>query len=128
MKLLDGGCTDSIPLMKFREMGFTKNVVILTRPKGYQKEPEQLAMAKIRYRKYPAFVEALSHRHERYNESLRQIEELEKMGEIFVLRPDEPLKIGRLERSPEKLQQVYDIGRRDALMKMRDLKRWLENH
>ena len=46
MKLLDGGCTDSIPLMKFREMGFTKNVVILTRPKGYQKEPEQLAMAK----------------------------------------------------------------------------------
>ena len=49
------------------------------------------------------------------------------MGEIFVLRPDEPLKIGRLERSPEKLQQVYDIGRRDALMKMRDLKRWLEN-
>ena len=128
MKLLDGGCTDSIPLMKFREMGFTKNVMILTRPKGYQKEPEQLAMAKIRYRKYPAFVEALSHRHERYNESLRQIEELEKMGEIFVLRPDEPLKIGRLERSPEKLQQVYDIGRRDALMKMRDLKCWLENH
>ena len=114
MKLLDGGCTDSIPLMKFREMGFTKNVVILTRPKGYQKEPEQLAMAKIRYRNY--------------NESLRQIEELEKMGQIFVLRPDEPLKIGRLERSPEKLQQVYDIGRRDALMKMRDLKCWLENH
>ena len=128
MKLLDGGCTDSIPLMKFREMGFTKNVVILTRPKGYQKEPEQLVMAKLCYRKYPAFVEALSHRHECYNESLRQIEELEKMGEIFVLRPDEPLKIGRLERSPEKLQQVYDIGRRDALMKMRDLKRWLENH
>ena len=128
MKLLDGGCTDSIPLMKFREMGFTKNVVILTRPKGYQKEPEQLAMAKLCYRKYPAFLEALSHRHECYNESLRQIEELEKMGEIFVLRPDEPLKIGRLERSPEKLQQVYDIGRRDALMKMRDLKRWLENH
>ena len=128
MKLLDGGCTDSIPLMKFREMGFTKNVVILTRPKGYQKEPEQLAMAKLCYRKYPAFLEALSRRHECYNESLRQIEELEKMGEIFVLRPDEPLKIGRLERSPEKLQQVYDIGRRDALMKMRDLKRWLENH
>ena len=126
MKLLDGGCTDSIPLMKFREMGFAKNVVILTRPKGYQKEPEQLAMAKIRYRKYPAFVEALSHRHERYNETLKQIDELEKKGEIFVMRPDKPLEIGRLERSPEKLQQVYDLGRRDALMKMRDLKHWLE--
>ena len=126
MKLLDGGCTDSIPLMAFRKMGFAKNVVILTRPKGYQKEPEQLAMAKIRYRKYPAFVEALAHRHERYNETLKQIEELEKKGEIFVMRPDKPLEIGRLERSPEKLQEVYEIGRRDALMKMRDLHYWLE--
>lgn len=43
-----------------------------------------------------------------------------------MMRPDKPLEIGRLERSPEKLQQVYDIGRRDALMKMRDLKHWLE--
>lgn len=126
MKLLDGGCTDSIPLMEFRKMGFSKNVVILTRPKGYRKEPEQLAMAKIRYRKYPAFVEALSHRHERYNETVEQIEQLEKAGEIFVLRPDKPLEIGRLERSPEKLQQVYEIGRRDALMKLRDLKYWLQ--
>lgn len=126
MKLLDGGCTDSIPLMEFRKMGFSKNAVILTRPKGYRKEPEQLAMAKIRYRKYPAFVEALSHRHERYNETVEQIEQLEKAGEIFVLRPDKPLEIGRLERSPEKLQQVYEIGRRDALMKLRDLKYWLQ--
>lgn len=126
MKLLDGGCTDSIPLMAFRKMGFSRNVVILTRPKTYRKEPEQLAMAKLRYRKYPAFVEALSHRHERYNETLQKIEELEKAGEIFVIRPDQPLEIGRLERSPEKLQQVYDLGKRDALMKMKDLKSWLE--
>lgn len=44
----------------------------------------------------------------RYNETLKQIDELEKNGEIFVMRPDKPLEIGRLERSPEKLQQVYD--------------------
>ncbi len=123
--LLDGGCTDSIPVMKFRELGFLKNVVILTRQKGYQKKPEQLAMAKIRYRRYPAFVDALAHRHERYNDTLKQIDELEKKKEIFVFRPDKALEIGRLERDPEKLQQVYDLGRRDALIRMRDLKQWM---
>ncbi len=123
--LLDGGCTDSIPIMKFREMGFTKNVVILTRPKGYQKKPEQLAMAKLRYRKYPAFVNALAHRHERYNETLKQLEELENKGEVFVFRPDKALEIRRLERDPKKLQEVYDIGKRDALIRMRDLKAWM---
>ena len=126
---LDGGCSDAIPWKRALEQGCDRVVVVLTRERGYRRTPEKTLPAIRRvYKKYPAFVEALSHRHECYNESLRQIEELEKIGEIFVLRPDEPLKIGRLERSPEKLQQVYDIGRRDALMKMRDLKRWLENH
>lgn len=35
-KLLDGGCTDSIPVKAFRDMGFTKTVVVLTQHnKGY---------------------------------------------------------------------------------------------
>ena len=30
MKLLDGGCTDSIPVKKFQQMGYQKNIVVLT--------------------------------------------------------------------------------------------------
>lgn len=52
MKLLDGGCTDSIPLEAFRRMGFEKNVVILTQHKGYVKKPQNAKMAELRYHKY----------------------------------------------------------------------------
>ncbi len=36
MKLLDGGCTDSIPVKAFAKMGYNKDVVVLTRHKGIQ--------------------------------------------------------------------------------------------
>lgn len=125
MKLLDGGCCDSIPVLAFRRMGFEKAVVVLTRHKGYRKEPENTWMAGIYYRKYPRFVEALANRHNAYNETIRQIEQLERAGEIFVIRPSRPLEIGRTEHDPNRLQEVYDIGRRDALCRLRDLGLWL---
>ena len=37
-KLLDGGMSDSIPLKFFQSIGYEKNVVVLTQPKGYRKE------------------------------------------------------------------------------------------
>ena len=37
-KLLDGGVADSIPIMWFRRQGYKKDLVILTRPEGYQKK------------------------------------------------------------------------------------------
>ena len=125
MKLLDGGCCDSIPVMAFRQMGFEKTVVVLTRHKGYRKEPESTKLAGIVYRKYPKFVKALENRHNTYNETIRQIEELERAGEIFVIRPSRALEIGRTEHDPNRLQEVYDIGRRDALCRMRDLSTWM---
>ena len=126
-KLLDGGCTDSIPVLAFRAMGFPRTVAVLTRHKGYRKEPESVRMAEVFYRKYPAFVKALQNRHLAYNRTLHQIEELEAAGEIFVIRPSQPLEISRTEHDPARLQQVYDIGRRDTLCRMRDLERWLRD-
>ncbi len=127
MKLLDGGCCDSIPVLKFREMGFKRTVVILTRHRGYVKEPEQTKLARLYYRKYPNFIRAVKNRHKVYNGTIRRIEKLEAKGEIFVIRPSRNLTIGRTEDNPVKLQQTYDIGRCDALCRMRDLKQWLES-
>ncbi len=56
LKLLDGGCTDSIPVKAFAKMGYTKDVVVLTRHKGYRKEIEGTGLTKLVYRKYPEFV------------------------------------------------------------------------
>lgn len=126
-KLLDGGCTDSIPVKAFREMGYTRSVVVLTRQKGYVKEPERMKLAKIWYRKYPNFVKALENRHLVYNACVKEIERLEKAGEIFVIRPSRTLEIGRMEMDPAKLQSVYEIGRRDSLLRLKDMELWLKD-
>ena len=124
-RYLDGGCTDAIPIEKCREMGYQKNVVILTRPVDYRKKPMKMALVKAFYRKYPRFMDALSRRHIRYNETVEKILELEKAGEIFVIRPTRALEVGRLETDPEKVQLVYNHGRADAICCMERLKQWL---
>lgn len=124
-RYLDGGCTDSIPAEQFQKMGYGRNVVVLTRPMDYRKKPMSMPLVKLFYRKYPKFVAALARRHSRYNEAVEKILELEKTGEVFVIRPAEALEVGRLETDPEKVQQVYNRGRADAIRAMDDLKRWL---
>ena len=124
-RYLDGGCTDSIPIVQFREMGYGKNVVVLTRPLDYRKKPMNMGLVKLYYRKFPKFVAAMAQRHIRYNETVEKILELEKAGEIFVIRPVHALEVGRLEKDPEKVQQVYNHGRADAIACMEALKEWL---
>lgn len=123
-KLLDGGCTDSVPVRAFLKMGFKRNVVVLTRHKGYVKKPENVWMAKLAFRKYPAFARALQRRHIVYNKNIRWIDRMEQEGKLFVIRPSEELSIGRIDHDPEHLQQVYEIGRRDALNRLSELQKW----
>ncbi len=124
-KYLDGGCSDSIPIEAFAEMGFSRNVVILTRAKGYLKKSRAGAAAKRYYRKFPQFAEALCNRHIKYNETLEKIEKLEKEGRIFVIRPESPPKIGRLEKNPEKVETLYNMGRKNAEECIEKLESWL---
>lgn len=125
-KFLDGGCADSIPVEAFRRMGYGRNVVVLTRDASYRKKPEMTALARLVYRKYPAFVRTLERRYEMYNEQQAQIGQMEAEGSIFVIRPAKPLEIGRLESDPEKVQRVYEQGCADARAALAALKAWLE--
>lgn len=52
-KLLDGGIIDPIPVLKAQTDGYEKNVVIMTKPEGYEKQRNKFSgIAKILYRKY----------------------------------------------------------------------------
>ncbi|MDD6446641.1 patatin-like phospholipase family protein [Oscillospiraceae bacterium LCP25S3_E3] len=113
-KYLDGGICDSIPLKAFQNMGYEKNLVVLTRPKGYIKKPENNLLANLYYRKYPAFVTALRNRYAVYNRTLKYIEQQEKQGNILVLRPSKSIKVGRMEQDPKLLKQMYELGKNDA--------------
>lgn len=114
-KMLDGGISDSIPLKFFEDIGYDKNVVILTQPKGYRKDKNKLIpLMKIVFSKYPKLVEKMKLRYKEYNEISEYIEKKEKSGEIFVLRPEQKLPIDRMEKNPEILKEVYEIGRKSA--------------
>mgnify|MGYP000289549722 FL=1 len=126
MKLLDGGCADSIPVEAFYKMGYERLVVVLTREAGFVKKPENAKMAEIRYHKYPEFVQALQNRHVVYNHSLEVLKEMERAGQAFVIQPDKKLDISRMENDIEVIQQVYDLGGKDARIRMKALKDWMK--
>ena len=119
--LLDGGVADSIPVRFFESIGYKRNLIILTQPKGYTKKKNKLLPAiRARYFRYPAFVEAVADRHERYNETLSYISMLEQAGKDYVIRPPIPLEIGAMERDPAQLRRVYETGRAVAQIQVRE--------
>ncbi|MBQ4148367.1 MAG: patatin family protein [Clostridium sp.] len=123
--LLDGGCADSIPWEWFRNKGFTRQVVITTRHRGYRKEAGAWWMPGMYYRKYPAFAKALRLRFARYNRSLEKLEKEADAGKIFLMQPSVPIQVGRTEGDPQKLQETYDLGRFDAEQRIEEMKRFL---
>ena len=123
---LDGGISDSIPVRQSVKAGNNKNVVILTRDIDYRKKAnEMLPIIKLKYKKYPNLVKAIEQRHISYNRTLEYIENQRKAGNVFVIRPEEPVKIGRLEKSKEKLDELYRIGIKDAKRNYKELKEFL---
>lgn len=125
-KYLDGGCTDSIPVEAFRNMGYERNVVVLTRDISYRKKPELAGLAKLMYRNYPAFAKVQANRYLEYNRQVERVLELEKEGSVFVIRPSVPLAVGRMEKNTEKVKEIYNLGRADALLKITKLQDWLQ--
>lgn len=123
---LDGGIADSIPLQAALDMGYGKNIVILTRPQGYYKKPFALNwLAKLVYRKFPNFIKALKNRHTMYNAELEQINTLEKEGKIAVIRPGRTVKISKMETNPDIVREMYNLGRHDGLAKLAEIKIYL---
>ncbi len=111
---LDGGIADAIAINKAIKDGFSKCVIILTRNAGYRKTEKFLGLQEIFYRKFPRLREALRTKSQRYNETISFIEELEKRGEIVVIRPENPIDVGRLSSDEARLEALYDEGYRLA--------------
>lgn len=112
-KLLDGGVADSIPLEYFEHIGYDRNVLILTQPAGFVKEPNKLMpLMRLGLRRYPKMVEALAMRHEMYNRELEYVRQAEREGRCLVIRPEEKIPIGHISHDPEQMRRVYEIGRK----------------
>ena len=109
-KYLDGGISDSIPIDYCQSLGYDKIILVLTRPENTYKEDKLNFLYKLVYRKYPNLVKRLINMGKDYEVVLKKIKDLETENKIFVIRPPKVLKIGRLEKNEDKIQNVYDIG------------------
>ena len=119
---LDGGLSDGIPLGYFESLGYERNVVITTRPRGYRKFPtRKLALIRPLLARHPAVYRALKARHVWYNKTLEYIDLRVAAGRAFLIAPDAPLDIPRVCHDPVRMQNVYDEGRRMAEKRFHDL-------
>ena len=124
-KYLDGGISDSIPIDFCENLGYDKIIAVLTRPEGTYKEDKLGFLYKLVYRKYPNLVNSLLNMATDYEKVLAKIKDLENKGKIFVVRPPEVLKIGRLEKNRDKIQKVYDTGLNTGLKELDNIVRYL---
>lgn len=115
---LDGGCSCSVAYQRAMNLGYRRIVVVLTRPYGYRSKPDNPAVSRAfnrLYRRYPAFLEVLREMPRTHNRIYAEIEQLEREGRIFVLRPSRPVVVRRLERDAAKLEELYQDGRQTML-------------
>lgn len=124
-KYLDGGISDSIPIDFCESLGYDKIIAVLTRPEGTYKEDKLGFLYKLVYRKYPNLVNSLLNMATDYEKVLTKIKDLENKGKIFVVRPPEVLKIGRLEKNRDKIQKVYDTGLNTGLKELNNIVKYL---
>ena len=126
-ELLDGGIADSVPLKYFEYKGYARNIVILTQPADYVKQPNStMPLVRTVYRKYPKLIRALERRHEIYNQQIAYVREAEQNGTAFVIRPPEKLPVSHLTHDPELMRTVYATGRRTAMAAIPALREFLE--
>lgn len=108
--MVDGGICDAIPIQRAIDDGYPKNVIILTRNKGYRKANKDFYLPGFIYRQYPAIRELLRLRYRHYNEALDYIDQLESEGKALVIRPQKPIQVDRTCNDIRKLQDLYEEG------------------
>ena len=120
---LDGATLNGIPLDKSIEDGNTHHIFISTRNRGYRKTYSKSTqiLARRMLSRYPELLRQMAHRHIHYNNSLEQLETLEKTGHAFIFAPKRPLQLDRFEKNPDKLKALFEEGYKEALSQISDL-------
>lgn len=108
--MLDGGIVDSIPVVRAIDRGYSPNVVVMTRNRGFRSTEPEFKVPRLFYKEYPRLRVVLSHHVEAYNEQLALLERMEDWGEVVCIRPERPLEVDRMCRDVKKLEALYEEG------------------
>ena len=70
-------------------------------------------------------VKDILERHDMYNEQLRYVEEQEKQGNVYVIRPAKPLDCSSMDKDTAKLEAIYQLGYRQGQKEIEKVKAFL---
>lgn len=117
------GSSGGIALDAARAAGFTKFLVVLTRPREYVKPPMRISRGMRQYfRRFPAIPDALAERPANYNRTREELLDLERDGQAKVFFP-EGFTVSQGERNVARLDRSFADG---ATQIARDLPAWKE--
>lgn len=125
----DGGVSDSIPVHKMLEDGCDKIVAVMTKPRGYEMEPQghKRLYTKWLQNEYPVIIDKLNHRHENYNASLHKLLRLQKKGKALIFWAPDDVKMKTTSKDPKIMQTLYDAGVEDAKRDAKIVKRFVKH-
>lgn len=126
---LDGGIGDPLPVFRAMGQGCDRVVLVTTKPidtihpTDYTKL--RPVLSKLYKKRFPQFYEALMTRVKRYFAQMDEILELEKEGQIYVIRP-KVCEVKSLERDKEKMMGYYHHGIHQAEKHWEELMTYLK--
>lgn len=125
---LDGGVSASIPYQKPLNEGVEKIVVVKTRERAYRKKEHSgivNGLYRLAYGKNPEFLQTAMQRPLSYNRQVDDLYALEKQGRVFVIEPQQPVDVGRMERDEDKLKRLYSLAQQQAYALLPAMKAYL---
>lgn len=113
----DGGMSDPIPIETCFKAGCDRVVVVLTRPKDFERDPRKdLPAATILRREFPEAAEAMRKRALTYNTELWLAKQYEKQGRVLIVAPDDIGGMRTLKRDRDAIDRLYHKGYEDAVI------------
>ena len=79
----------------------------------------------LQLHRHPKMLKALAERHIMYNKQLEFVQQEERSGNTFVIRPQATLNVGRMTHNPDKMQEIYEEGRKVATVELQKLQQFL---
>lgn len=122
---VDGGAVNGLALDVAKKDGFKRFFVILTRPRGYQRKPfPRPKLLKLLLAKRPAVAQAMLDRDRAYNQTLKELKDLEKEGRAFLVYAED-MAVENMETDPARLRASYADGYAQARRSVADWKAFL---
>lgn len=128
-ELMDGGVSSPLIMEPLERLNTKKNVVIMTRTKNYFKQAPRYAwFYRHLKRDKPKLHYLLKNRHIIYNRMKHKVYKNSSGIENFVIQPENPIAISRIDNNYDKLSYLFELGYNDAKKHMHHLVQFLEKN